>query len=323
MAGADAEADLMRLILWAGTVFAISLISIILSHQHFLDPIENLSLTATAPVHSGMRDVASPINDIIDGITDRGELARENERLREENDALKAQLALQQDIEQQLESLEDALGVKRSRPEDRLLAANVIAQDPGGFKRQIVIDRGLSDDVDEGMSVLSRNGSLIGTVSRAYQDFAWVRLVTDPDSVVNAQVNLTTIQPPDDAQPQVLTPETPESPAPTPAPSLSQEPEPTPEPPKPFVRGVAEGDLRDGLVLDLPSSAEVEEGRLVLTSGLGGNYPPALLIGTIGSVENQPQSPFTKTTVEPATDLGLLDTVLILVSFTPARLEGP
>ncbi len=30
------------------------------------------------------------------------------------------------------------------------------------------------------MVVLSRNGSLIGTVSRAYADFAWVRLITDP-----------------------------------------------------------------------------------------------------------------------------------------------
>jgi rod shape-determining protein MreC len=75
--------------------------------------------------------------------------------------------------------------------------------------------------------------------------------------------------------------------------------------------------------LDLPSDAAVEEGDLVLTSGLGGNYPRTLLIGTIKSVDNQPQSPFTRTTLEPATDLEVLDTVLVLVSFRPARLEGP
>ena len=313
----------MRLIWWAASVFGISLISIFLSHQHVLDPIENLSLTVTAPAEAGLRDIASPINDIIDGITDRGELTRENERLREENEALKAQLAEQQDIEQQLDEYEEALGVKQSRPEDVLLAANVIAQDPGGLKRQIAINRGLADGVDEGMAVLSQKGSLIGTVSRAYQDFAWVRLVTDPDSVVNAQVNLTTTQPADAASPQVFTPDAPESPTPTPAPNVSQDPAPTPAPRDPFVRGVAEGDLRSGIVLDLPSDAAVEEGSLVLTSGLGGNYPRALLIGTIESVDSRPQSPFTRTTLAPAADLRVLDTVLILISFKPARLDGP
>ncbi|MFQ5472825.1 MAG: rod shape-determining protein MreC [Dehalococcoidia bacterium] len=313
----------MRLIWWMGSVFGISLISIYLSSQHAIDPIENISLTVTAPIEESFRDIASPVNDIINGITDRGGLARENERLRADNEALKVQLAERQDIEQQLDELEQALEVKRSRPEDLLVAADVIAQDPGGFKRQIAINRGLSDGIDEGMAVLSENGSLIGTVSRAYQDFAWIRLVTDPDSVVNAQVNLTTIQPLDGVQPQVLTPETPASPTPTPAPNVSQDPSPTPTPPEPFVRGVAEGDLRNGIVLDLPSDAAVEQGDLVVTSGLGGNYPRALLIGTVASVNSQPQSPFTKTTLEPAADLEVLDTVLVLVSFRPARLEGP
>ena len=313
----------MKLIWWVGSVFGISLISIFLSHQHTLDPIENLSLTVTAPIEESLRDIANPLNDIIDGIADRGGLKRESERLRAENEALKVQLAEQQDIEQQLDELERALEIKQGRPEDLLLAANVIAQDPGGFKRQIAINRGLSDGVDEGMAVLSENGSLIGTVSRAYQDLAWVRLVTDPDSVINAQVNLTTIQPLDGAQPQVLTPDAPASPTPTPAPNVSQDPSPTPASPEPFVRGVAEGHLRHGIVLDLPADAAVEQGDLVVTSGLGGNYPRALLIGTIESINNQPQSPFTRTTVEPAADLEVLDTVLVIVSFRPARLEGP
>lgn len=313
----------MRLIWWVGSVLGISLISIFLSHQQTLDPLENLSLTITAPIQEGLRDIASPINDIIDGIADRGGLKQENERLRAENEALKVQLAEQQNIEQQLDEFEQALEFIQSRPEDLLLAANVIAQDPGGFKRQIAINRGLSDGVDEGMTVLSENGSLIGTVSRAYQDFAWVRLVTDPDSVINAQVNLTTIQPLDETQPQVLTPDAPASPTPTPAPNVSQDPSPTPAPPEPFVRGVATGDLRNGIVLDLPSDAAVEQGDLVVTSGLGGNYPRALLIGTIEAVNSQPQSPFTRTTLEPAADLEVLDTVLVLVSFRPARLEGP
>jgi rod shape-determining protein MreC len=312
----------MRLVWWLGTVLGVSLVSIYLSHIQALDPVENLSLTVTAPIAGGFRDAASPVNDVLTGITDGGDLRRENDTLREENEALKAQIAEQQDLEQRIRELEAALEVKQDRPEDLLLAANVIAQDPSGLKRQIAIDRGIADGIDEGMTVLSEGGSLIGTVSRAYQDFAWIRLITDPDSVINAQVNLTTIQPGLGEQPQVLTPDSP-SPTPTPAPSVGQEPSPTPTAAPTFVRGVAEGDLRSGLTLDLPSDAAVSEGDLVVTSGLGGNYPRSLLIGIIESITAKPQSPFTRTTLEPIANLSTLDTVLVLVSFKPARLEGP
>jgi rod shape-determining protein MreC len=87
---------------------------------------------------------------------------------------------------------------------------------------------------------------------------------------------------------------------------------------------VAEGDLRRDIVLDLlPSDSEITEGTLVLTSGLGGNYPRGLLLGSVKALEQRPQSPFTRATVQPAAELSGLDTVLVLISFTPARLTAP
>lgn len=310
----------MRVTWWLAIVVTISLTSIALSHYRALDPLQNLSLTVSAPLQGSLRDLASPINDFFQGIVDRGRIARENERLREENERLKADLASGQDAAQRVRELEDALGVKQTRPEDQLLAANVVGQEISGLKRAIAIDRGLSDGVDEGMVVLSRNGTLVGTVSRAYQDFAWVRLVTDPDSAVNAQVTVAA-----------------STAAPTPAPVLTATPapqeSPTPAPQGPEgqggaevapVRAVAEGDLRRGLVLDLlPPDAAVQPGALVTTSGLGGNYPRGILIATIKSVEERPQSPFKRATLEPVADLSALDTVLVIISFRPARLSAP
>lgn len=311
----------MRLLWWLGTVVAISLISIFLSHNHRLDPVQNLSLTVTSPVQGGLRDLAGDMDDRVAGFIDGGDLRRENERLRAENAQLKAQIAEQQDLVQRIEELEAALEVKQGRPEDRLLVANIIAQDPSGLKRQVAINRGTDDGIDEGMAVLSEDNTLIGTVSRAYADFAWIRLITDPDSVVNAQVNIAGLQPGEGEQPEVIT-GAPGSPTPTPGADVNQDPSATPAP-QPFVRGVAEGDLRSGIMLELPPDSDVKEGDLVVTSGLGGNYPSAVLIGTIQSVSSTPQSPFTSTTLEPAVDLSTLHTVLVLVSFTPARLEGP
>lgn len=321
----------MRFVWWLATIFGISLLSIFLSEQGAADPIRNLSLTATSPVQNGLRDVASPVNDIFEGITDRGDLAAENERLREQVEALQAQLAEQQDTQQRIQELEDAVGVKQSRPEDLLRAANVIAEDTTGLKRYIAIDVGKSDGLDEGMVVLSRSGSLIGTIAQIYDNFAWIQLITDPDSAVNAQVSATPLGETSATGPEVVTPV-------SPTPQPSGPPAPTSTPPATAaaapgsddtsqtepIRAVAKGELRRGILLDLvPSDSAVSPGDLVLTSGHGGNYPRGLLLGSIEDVEQRPQAPFKTATIQPAADLSGLDTVLVLISFTPARLTSP
>jgi len=277
----------MRVIWWLATVVSVSLISIVLSEQRALDSLDNLSLMAVSPLATGLDDLSDPFAELFEGVVDRGDLVRENQRLKQEVERLQAQLAQQEGAEQRVRELEEALGVQQSRPQEQLLVASVIAQETSGLKRAIAIDRGTTDGVDEGMVVLSGDGSLVGTVSQAFTDFAWVRLLTDPDSTVNAQVE-----------------------SGSGGSSLR--------------RGVAGGDLRRGLVLDmLPSDAQVKQGGLVTTSGLGGNYPQSLLIGEVESVEERPQAPFKKATVAPAVDPSSLETVLVLLSFKPARLEGP
>ncbi len=277
----------MRVIWWLATVVSVSLIAVVLSEQRALDPAQNLSLRITSPLEGGLRDIADPIAALFEGIVDRGDLVRENKQLKEELERLRGEVAAQQDARAHIQELEAALGVKQSRPEEQFLVAGVIAQDPSGLKRAVAIDRGSADGLDEGMVILSRGGSLVGTVSRAYEDFAWVRLVTDPDSVVNAQIQ------------------------------LGNEGGAT-------ARGVVSGDLRRGMQLDLlPPDTPLSEGALVMTSGLGGNYPRALLIGSVKSVEERPQAPFKKATLEPAAGLSSLETVLVLTSFRPARLAEP
>jgi rod shape-determining protein MreC len=277
----------MRLLWWTPAVLALSLLSIILSETGSLHPFQNLTLTVNAPIETGVADLAEPASDFFDGILNRGDIVRENERLREEVERLKAQLAGSEEGRRRLAELEEALDIRESRPDDELLVADVIAQDPSGVKRALAINRGSSDGLDEGMVVLSESGSLIGTVSQVYDDFAWLRLVSDPNSAVNVSV----------------------------LPTAGDNSE---------ARGVAVGDLRSSLSLDLlPADARVAQGDLVTTSGLGGNYPPALLVGSVQSVEEQPQSLTKRARIEPSADLSSLDTVLVITNFLPARLAGP
>ena len=277
----------MRLLWWTLAVVSVSLFSILLSENRTLDPLQNLSLTIAAPMENGLRDVADPISDFFRGIFNRGDLVRENERLREELERLQTETAATEDAQRRLQELEEALGVKENRPDDVFVVADVIAQDPSGFKRALAIDRGSKDGLDEGMVVLSKSGSLVGVVSLAYEEFAWLRLISDPNSAVNIDV-------------------------------LTEGAEGS------EARGVAVGDLRSSLSLEmLPTEAAIREGDLVITSGLGGNYPRTLLLGSVTSVEEKPQALAKRATMEPAADLSSLDTVLIITNFRPARLEGP
>jgi rod shape-determining protein MreC len=77
-------------------------------------------------------------------------------------------------------------------------------------------------------------------------------------------------------------------------------------------------------LLDLiPSSAALDGGDIVMTSGHGGKYPRGLLVGIVEDIEVRPQAPFKVASVNPAADLSGLNTVLVLTSFMPARLTSP
>ncbi len=87
--------------------------------------------------------------------------------------------------------------------------------------------------------------------------------------------------------------------------------------------GVARGGANRHLSFDL-AQAEIKVGDIVVTSGLGGNYPPNIPIGKVTEVSGTPQDLYRKVTLEPQIRLATVQTVLVLTSFTPERrgLEG-
>ncbi len=79
------------------------------------------------------------------------------------------------------------------------------------------------------------------------------------------------------------------------------------------------GSLTGDLLLDwIPQEAAVEPGDLVLTSGLGGNYPANILIGQVTSVRSQDFDLYQSGSVQPVVDFTQLEIVLVITNFTPA-----
>jgi rod shape-determining protein MreC len=84
------------------------------------------------------------------------------------------------------------------------------------------------------------------------------------------------------------------------------------------VDGILSGSITGDANLDfIPQEANVEPGDLVLTSGLGGNYPPNILIGQVTSVRSQDFDLFQSASIQPVVDFEKLEIVLIITNFQP------
>lgn len=78
------------------------------------------------------------------------------------------------------------------------------------------------------------------------------------------------------------------------------------------------GQITGEITLDMiPQSAEVQVGDLVLTSGVGGNYPPNILIGQVSSVRGRDNDLFKRSAVQPVVDFSQLEIVLVITNFQP------
>ncbi|CEO89342.1 MAG TPA: rod shape-determining protein MreC [Syntrophaceticus sp.] len=126
-----------------------------------------------------------------------------------------------------------------------LLGARVISRAPNTLSSMVVIDRGSKDGVQKNMVAVS-NAGLVGKVIAVGPSTAEVLLILDREGAAGAMVQ--------------------ESRTPG------------------IVEGTEEGP---GLLkmISLPYDAQLEEGEMVVTSGMGGIFPPGLPIGKIIKVE--------------------------------------
>ena len=82
------------------------------------------------------------------------------------------------------------------------------------------------------------------------------------------------------------------------------------------------GSVTGDLSLDLISQdVTVDAGDVVLTSGLGGGYPPDLIIGQVLNVRKRDFELFQQATIQPAVDFARLEIVLIITNFRPVEIE--
>ncbi len=83
------------------------------------------------------------------------------------------------------------------------------------------------------------------------------------------------------------------------------------------------GSITGDITLEMiPQDLELNPGELVLTSGLGGDYPPDVVVGQVISVRKQATDLFQTASVQPVVDFRSLKAVLVITNFRPVDI-GP
>lgn len=82
------------------------------------------------------------------------------------------------------------------------------------------------------------------------------------------------------------------------------------------VEGLVRGSVTGEINLDMvPVGNEVEVGDVLMTSGLGGTYPPNIFVGQILTMQSRENVLFQTGSVQPVVDFSSLSAVLVITNF--------
>lgn len=202
-------------------------------------------------------------------------------RLKEENKNLKEvnSKLTQEVIKLQEVTREDkALKAQLNQEQEsgmKLLMAGVIGREPQNLSRTFLINKGSKENVKEGMAVVNEGGCLVGKIN----------------SVLSAHTS------------QVLLAIDPNSSIN----AMFQESRAT---------GLVKGKYSLGLLMDLiPQQEKVEKDCVVITSGLGGNFPQGVFIGKVNKIVEQENEIFKKAWIKPAVNFNRLERVFVVLEY--------
>lgn len=240
---------------------------------------------AAEPAGQVVRTALSPVQrlfgSIYYAIDSRLEVYRDHERVLAENEALR--LEVQRLRTSLVKTHEIAAENARLRELQgysaeapyELAAARVVARDRQRWRDCIIIDKGTADGVQKNAAVLGPYG-VVGRVTSASLHSSAVMLISDPQSALSGRVQ--------------------ESRA---------------------LVTVEGGSRPDGLLrFDcLESGDKVRAGDLMITSGLGGVFPPGLVVGRVHSVEKDFYGISDTGLLTPASNLMSVESVLVVVNY--------
>lgn len=206
------------------------------------------------------------------------ELLAENEALKQQLADLEADARAGQDAVREVERLQDLLGLAEDRPELVYQDAMITRRSSSNWDSDLTLNVGTADGVELADCVIDQYGNLVGVVTEVGVNWALVSTILDPDVELGARIA-----------------------------RIDED-------------AVLEGDfslMMEGKIklAYLPAATKLVSGDQVITSGLGGIYPPGLKVGTVYELYTEVDGLSRSAVVTPAADLDSIRYVFVITDF--------
>lgn len=218
----------------------------------------------------------------IDGLVDKyvriDEIIAENERLTEENRQLRDQMVDYDRIKTENEAFQDLRNIEEDNPAFTYASAFVIGRDPLEQFGGFTIDQGTLQGVETGDVVISDNGYLVGRVLDAGPTSSKVMSILQPGSYVACIVSRTRDS------------------------------------------GNLNGDSAYAaagqcVLENLSRDTLAVVGDEVITTGLGGEFPPDIRVGTVSELVPEESGKSTIAVIEPGADINNTKHVFVIIDY--------
>jgi len=153
-----------------------------------VDPLRAATAEVFGPMQTGAAAVGTPVVELVDLVGEARGLREDNERLAEQNAAMRSELATGEVDRTRLAEYDALTGVAEGTGFD-LVPARVVAIGPAqAFARTVTVDAGTADGVHADLTVVDASG-LVGRVLRAGRHTATVLLAVDAGSVIGGRLD--------------------------------------------------------------------------------------------------------------------------------------
>lgn len=238
-------------------------------------PVGSVLIQGSAVAERGSAGLLSPVTGFVQRFRDAGRARAEADALAKEVERTREENARLAGILQENARLRAMVGFAAAHPRLELEPAKVIGADLTPWFRvtSLRVASG-SSQVAVGQPVVSSAG-VVGSVSEVAGGIVQVTLAVDPRSSIDVVVQRNRA--------------------------------------RGVVQGLGHSEDYQSRIAYLLRRDEVKEGDLLVTSGIGGKFPPDLIVGRISKLVSSKQGLFQEATAEPAVDFGRLEEVYIIL----------
>lgn len=238
-----------------------------------VSPPEQLVREILAPVQAGFAAVARWVGGVAETVSSLGRLREENQALKEEIALLRRALGELEEYRRENQRLREIAGA-RERLAREAVAAQVVGRSYNQWFASVTLDRGADDGIKPGLPVVNAQGA-VGHVESVTANTARVILLVDSKSAIGGVIK--------DSEVPVL------------------------------VEGTGDPSGREALVRPLVAGHELAPGDEVVTSGLSHIFPKGVPIGVIEDVNEDALGLRQQAVLRPYVDFNRLDWVAVIL----------